>query len=143
MLCVWVAVGPVAMGCASESDTDQVRDTVVATAKAIADGDEEKACSYLAGPAQQELIVKAAPLGLRTCVDIVRTISVVLGPEEQDILSDARVGQVELRGDRAEVPDSAVRSSEGKVIQEVLPYENPAPIVLRKIDGTWLIVSLG
>jgi ketosteroid isomerase-like protein len=128
-------------GCGGQSDADQVRSAYADVIEAIVDGDGDAACKHMAGPAQRVLVEQATLTGARTCSDAIKAIGGLLGPEERAAYRDAKIGQVDVRGDRAEIPDSSLTGSEGG---ERLPRdENPAPVVFEKIDGTWLITSLG
>jgi len=125
-------------GCGGQSDVDQVRSAYADVIKAFADGEGDAACKHMAGPAQRELVSQAIPIGAHTCSEAIKAVSGLLGPEEKAAYRDAKIGKVDVHGDRAEIPDSSVTSS-----KRLPREENPAPVVFEKIDGTWLITSLG
>lgn len=141
-----VAAVSVIGGCGSDSggggdlsDEDQVRETVTAFLAAVGEGDGHGACSHLADSAESQLVSNAGLFGGDTCPKAIQVVSGMLEQAEREATLNVTVGKVQVDGNEAQVPDSAITDPKGDIIKD----ENPAPTLLSTEDGSWLITDLG
>ena len=90
-------------GDAPESDFDAVVQTVQAAAKAFAESDGDKTCSYLTENAQRQAQLQfgGGPLGSVDCPALVGRAAFVLSPEERERLKAVQPTNVQVNGDSA------------------------------------------
>jgi hypothetical protein len=116
------------------SDEQKVKQTVIQDMAAVADGDGATACSLAtqSGRAQLERAVPG-----KTCEQIVALFSARLPNSAKDGLRTAHISKVNIRGNTATVPNSAITSTRG----DLHGYTDSGPPVAlaKQPDGSWKI----
>ena len=90
-------------GGAPKSDADQVTQVLKDAAKAVANGDGDKACSYLTPDAQRqaELQVGGGVLGQVDCPTLVKRATAFLNPLDKKQIEDLQPQNVQVNGTAA------------------------------------------
>src|SRR5258706_10463381 len=88
---------------APKSDADAVAETVTNAAKAVADHDGSKACSYLTADAQRQaqLEVGAGVLGQVDCPTMVERVTAFLSPLDSKQIKSLQASNVQVNGNVA------------------------------------------
>ena len=128
--------------CGGEARTDprvaQVERAINEFGRAVARRDADSACARMTNAARDQLAAPMSPPPWDSCITQVLTSRELLSDEEAAALDDYRVKRVRGTGDRVEVhPDDlerprALRAGAGE-----------RPVVLRRVEGKWLIEDLG
>jgi hypothetical protein len=86
-----------------KSDADAVGQVLKDAAKAVADGDGDKACGYLTPDAQRQaqLQVGAAALGDSDCPTIVKRATIILTPLERKQIESLEPSNIQVNGTSA------------------------------------------
>ena len=110
-----------------KSDADAVAQTVADAAKAVADKDGGKACSYLTPDAQRQaqLQVGAGALGQIDCPMLVNRATAFLSPLDRKRIESLQPSNVQVNGGAA----SATMAGEGMSVQ----------LNLQKVGDEWKI----
>ena len=87
-------------GGAPKSDADAVTQTLKDAAKAVADGDGDKACGYLTPDAQRQAILQvgAGVLGDTDCPTAVKRATAFLSPLEKKQITSLQPANLQLNG---------------------------------------------
>jgi hypothetical protein len=87
-------------GSGPKSDADAVGRVLKDAAKAVADGDGDKACSYLTPDAQRQvqLQIGAGALGEADCPTVVRRATIILTPLERKQIESLEPSNVQVNG---------------------------------------------
>jgi len=126
LLAIAVNVG----GCEG-GDENTPEGVLKAFGQAAADGDGERACGLLTGPAQRSLAFGSS------CASSVNEVS--FGEEEKKALRSVTIRNIHVTGNRATVQDRDISSEEG----QLPPETDTDPTVLERIDGKWRITDPG
>jgi hypothetical protein len=119
-------------GSAPKSDAEAVRRVLRDAAKAVADGDGDKACGYLTPDAQRQAALQfgAGALGQIDCPALVERGTAFLTPLDRDQIEDAEPQNIQILGSNAsgEITAPAVTEQGGRF-----------RLNLQKTDDGWKI----
>ncbi|HEX8082664.1 MAG TPA: hypothetical protein VF529_00130 [Solirubrobacteraceae bacterium] len=133
--------GATACGAGDAGDAeDAVADAVRGWMRDVADGNGKSGCARLTAKARRQLVEEIIPWDGR-CEGAVFLLSSDLSDEVRDALRRVRVKRVRIRGDRAEVRDTDVEFPAR--VHQMLEESSPTKVVLRRVDGKWLLEDLG
>ena len=138
-----LALTTLLQGCGSASEDDKVRDVVTGFFADVANSKGEPACARLTQAAIQQLDAAAFLLQApASCPEAIATFSRQLSGDDKKALKTAEVHRVTRTGDTATVADADISL---KISGQSSLFRNndPAPITLRKVSGSWKIDSLG
>jgi predicted small lipoprotein YifL len=132
LLAAGLAVAACGSGSPAEPPEDAVRKTATQYAKALADGDADKACDLMSSAARQQIVAARAPSGGRDCPATMRDVVASLDDSVRDELRDYRVTNVEIKRDRASVVDNAALDT---------GEDHGGRRAVRKEGGRWLMAG--
>ncbi len=129
-----------ASACGSEPSPDdqseQIAEQIVRWTRDAAAGKDEVVCAQLTAELRDRL-VRESPES-ESCEALVDELADALSDEEKRALDRLEIRHVHVDGDRAEVHDRDVSAPKPWVRDD-----NGEPIVLRRVDGRWLIEDMG
>ena len=101
MICLALLAG--CGGGAPKSDADQVAQVLESAAKAVANGDGDKACSYMTPDAQRQaaLQVGSGVLGQVDCPTLVKRATAFLSPLDKKQIEDLQPQNLQVNGTSA------------------------------------------
>ncbi|MFL5895477.1 MAG: hypothetical protein ACJ76Z_10225 [Thermoleophilaceae bacterium] len=136
-----IAVGLTALalaGCggrgAPKTDADAVTQVLKDAAKAAADGDGDKACSYLTPDAQSQAVLETASgtLGDTSCAQAVKRAQLVLTPLDKTRIKSLEPSNVRVNGTSA---SATMASGSGADQSQVISVQ----LNLQKVGSDWKI----
>ena len=121
-------------GGAPKSDADAVAQTLKDAAGAVADGDGDKACSYLTPDAQRQaqLQVGAGVLGNVDCPTLVKRATAFMAPLDKEQIKDLQPQNVQVNGDSA---SATLATNTGAPAGQGISVQ----LNLQKVNGDWKI----